>query len=112
MLHLCHQVLKCSEQDLLDQRRMMLTINQHGNVVTVSASTPKSLFGFSPSDVIGTPLSGFVNVFDEWCKKGNKSTTLLSKLASREQVRRLRHPLVSSVACVADIQRCWCGLVK
>lgn len=78
--------MRSSESDLLDQRRLVLTLDHNGMVLSVNNAAPKTLFGFSPLDAVGSSLSTFVNVFDEWQQKGKNLADLLSLLANHEQV--------------------------
>lgn len=64
----------------------MLTLNEQGQVIAATNATPTSLFGFSPHDVIGAPLSAFVNVFEEWQRQGKDVISLLALLVTHEQV--------------------------
>ncbi len=80
------QIHPATEQQDLDSKRLLLHLNQHGTVLSVSNATPKTLFGFRPTDLIGQPLEAFVNAFEQ-CKasRGNTST-LLMQLASRSDM--------------------------
>lgn len=64
----------------------MLSLDQQGQVIAVNDSAPTTMFGFKPSDLLGTPLSTFINVFEEGKKKGMNEVGLLTLLAAHEQV--------------------------
>eukprot|EP00877_Chromochloris_zofingiensis_P009836 jgi/Chrzof1/5105/Cz15g11180.t1 len=79
------KVMLSSESERLSQKRLMLTLNEQGQVIAATNATPTSLFGFSPHDVIGAPLSAFVNVFEEWQRQGKDVISLLALLVTHEQ---------------------------
>ncbi len=50
-----------------------------------STGTPKSLYGFVPSELVGKPLESFIDVFAEWqAAEGNtrRLLTLMGKQVS------------------------------
>ena len=60
------QVSKATENEQLDKQRLLLSINQQGEVLSIDCCSPNtSLFGFAPESLIGRPLAAFINVFSE-----------------------------------------------
>ncbi len=65
-----------SMEQAMDERRLLLKMNQSGIVTKVGAS-PESLFGFNPSEMLGKPISSFVDIFssDEAIAASNADAT-------------------------------------
>ena len=68
---------KCSASDVQDQKRLVITVNRRGNVLTVNPGASKSLFGFNPTELVGRSLSSFLNSFDQWKAKYGEDASLL-----------------------------------
>lgn len=72
---------------MVDQQRLSLTVDTKGTVLAIDSATPKSLFGFNPSDIISKPLGSFLHTFGQWKREGHGSDeTLLSLLAVHAQL--------------------------
>jgi hypothetical protein len=50
---------------------------------TLFAGTPKALYGFEPSQLVGRPLATAVDVFGQWRHQFNEDGSLLTLLAAR-----------------------------
>lgn len=74
------QVMKADEDMLMNHKSLVVTVNQHGVVLTVNTAS-KTLFGFPPANLIGKHLSSFVTSFEAWRKKFGETDSLLSMLA-------------------------------
>lgn len=76
---------KSSDAAQVAQKCMLLRINQHGTVLSVDAASPKALFGFSPTDLVGRPLAAFVDVFGSWRRQFGEDASLLMMLGVHAQ---------------------------
>ncbi len=54
-----------SMEQALDDRRLFLIMDQQGIVTKVNTGCPPTLFGFDPSDMVGKPISSYVDVFQK-----------------------------------------------
>jgi hypothetical protein len=61
----------------------VITVNRKGQVLTVNTGASKSLFGFNPTELVGRPLSSFVNVFSQWKAKYGEDASLLLLLCKK-----------------------------
>jgi hypothetical protein len=76
-------VLPASESVLLDQQRLELSLDHRGIVLAVNEAATKSIFGVEPSELVGRPLSSFINVFGQWKATFGDEESLLTSLALR-----------------------------
>lgn len=61
------QVTKASSQQLLEDQRVSLIVDQRGVVVSVAGASPTVLFEFdAQKDLVGRPLAAFINLFEEF----------------------------------------------
>ncbi len=72
---------KADTSTLLDQRRLLLTLDQHGRVMHVNGGATNALFGFNPALLINKRLADFVDVFAEWFKKYAEDDSVLALMA-------------------------------
>eukprot|EP00879_Flechtneria_rotunda_P013062 GHRR01013642.1.p1 GENE.GHRR01013642.1~~GHRR01013642.1.p1 ORF type:complete len:1083 (+),score=308.01 GHRR01013642.1:2122-5370(+) len=77
------QVMKASESARLDQQRLLLTVNHRGTVLDVNQGALRSMYGFTPSDLIGRPLAAVVDVFGLWRHEYQEDSSLLALLATQ-----------------------------
>jgi len=71
-------VTKCTLADPADLKRISLTVNRQGRVLSIISAAGRSLFGFQPNDLVGQRLGNFVNVFATWrIKHGDEGSLLL-----------------------------------
>lgn len=82
-LHL--QVTKCTLADPADLKRISLTVNRQGRVLSTVSAAGRSLFGFQPNDLVGQRLGNFVNVFATWRVKHGDEGSLLLLLSMRAE---------------------------
>ncbi|WIA34679.1 hypothetical protein OEZ86_012993 [Tetradesmus obliquus] len=75
------QVAKASASDEQGQRRLLLSINHKGTILQVNKDTPKALYGFEPSQLLGRPLAAALDVFGHWRHHFGEDGSLLALLA-------------------------------
>ncbi len=82
-VHACGhlQVHRADEATQLDQRRLLLTLDQHSRVMAVNSGATRALFGFNPALLVSKRLADFVDVFEAWSSKYGQDTSLLALLA-------------------------------
>lgn len=68
---------------LLNQQRLELALNHRGTVLSLNPGASKAVFDVEPSELVGKPLSSFINVFGQWKAKYGSEEGLLTKLALR-----------------------------
>lgn len=53
----------------MNDKRLVVSVDQFGTVVSVQPGSRESLFGFTQDQVLGQRLSAFVDVFEMWEQK-------------------------------------------
>jgi hypothetical protein len=79
----CVQVTKATEDQRLDQHRMLLGINHRGNIVSVNAGASRSLFSFEGQQLVGQPLSSAIDIFTDWKQGHGEELSLLELLVGQ-----------------------------
>lgn len=78
--HYTVAITKSTPEAGLDERRLLLRVNENGYVVAASPS-PASLFGLEPRDLRNRKLSDVVDVFSSWTQQGNDLVAALNGFA-------------------------------
>jgi hypothetical protein len=68
---------------LLNFYCFMLFLTHRGKVLAVNPGASKAVFGVEPRELVGRPLSSFINVFGQWRAKYGDEESLLTTLALR-----------------------------
>ncbi|KAG2497251.1 hypothetical protein HYH03_004835 [Edaphochlamys debaryana] len=80
------QVEKVTQDEVFEEKRVVLTADFNGRVLNVS-QPDSTLFDFRTADVLGSNLCDFVDIFDEWRQRngGAQLQLLLLALLDKEQ---------------------------
>lgn len=78
------QVSKATEEQRINQQRLLLSVNHKGIILATNADASKAVFGFDAAAMLpGQPLSACIDVFASWRDRFGDEASLLQMLAAQ-----------------------------